>query len=80
MRHALLGILLLLAALTAQAQTAAGVEVVEFSVTPDTIDRGGQITLQWDVRGLDRVSIYQFYGGYRSPADVVYQDLPGRVR
>jgi hypothetical protein len=51
-------------------------QVVDFSVTPDTIDRGGQITLHWDVQGLEQVSIFQFYGGYRDPYDLVYRDLP----
>ncbi len=52
-------------------------ELVSFSISPSSIDRGGTVIISWEVRGADQVAIEQYYG-YRTPSDVRYEALPAK--
>jgi hypothetical protein len=54
-------------------------QAVEFTVTPNTIERGETVRLSWDVRGVEAVDILQYSGGeYKNSPDVRYDDLPAQ--
>jgi hypothetical protein len=52
-----------------------GVQATFFTADSTEIDRGGQVTFSWDVKGVDSVAIEQYYG-YKTGYDVRYADLP----
>lgn len=52
-------------------------ELVSFSISPSSTERGGTVIISWEVRGVDRVAIEQYYG-YRTPPDVRYETLPAK--
>lgn len=61
---ALLPVLLMLAVMPAAAcgqgpATAQGLRVVSFAVTPNPVERGGRVTLTWEVQGASRVTLWR---------------------
>jgi hypothetical protein len=50
-------------------------ELILFRAEPETVSRGGQITLFWNVPGSETVTIQQRYGNYRTGPQRVYARL-----
>lgn len=51
-------------------------EVVSFSVSATTVDRGDTVTLSWDVRGSEEINIYVGYVSQRFPGSSTVSTTP----
>ena len=48
--------------------TGEGLRVLSFTVTPNPVERGGRVTVTWDVAGASRVTLWRMQ--YASRVDV----------
>jgi hypothetical protein len=51
-------------------------KVVYLRAEPNAVERNGLVTLSWQVRGLEHITIQQRYGSHKQAPDKVYDDLP----